>query len=50
MMDRFEMAEFLIDNLGVERTLGELVNALSDDEMKELFDYIVRMYDLEVSE
>lgn len=49
-MTRFEMLEILIEELGVELALDELVNALSDDEMESNFDYICRMYEIEIPE
>lgn len=49
-MSRFEMLEKLVENLGESEALNALVNALSDDEMKENFDYICRMYDIENEE
>lgn len=42
-MDKFDMMEKLIENLGVKGALTELVHALSDDDMKEYYDYICRM-------
>ena len=42
-MDKFDMMEKLIENLGVKETLTELVHALSDDDMKENYEYICRM-------
>lgn len=45
-MDRFEMLERLVEVLGIEKTLEELVNAMSDDEMKENYEYIARMYEI----
>ena len=42
-MDKFDMMEKLIDNLGVRGALTELVHALSDDDMKENYEYICRM-------
>lgn len=50
MLDKFELLEILIDNLGIEKTLEELTNALSDEEFKENFNYIARMYDIETEE
>ena len=45
-MDRFEMLERLVEVLGIEKTLEELVNAMSDDEMEENYKYIARMYEI----
>ena len=42
-MDKFDMMEKLIENLGVKGALTELVHALSDDDMKENYEYICRM-------
>ena len=49
-MTRFEMLEILIEELGIEKTLNALVCALSDDEMKDNFEYICRMYEIEIPE
>lgn len=49
-MDRFEMQEILENNLGKEETLEAIVRQMSNDEMKEAFEYITRMYDIEVSD
>ena len=46
-MTKYEMLEKLINELGEIETLNALVDALSDDEMAENFDYICRMYDIE---
>lgn len=42
-MDKFDMMEKLIENLGVKGALTELVHALSDDDMKDNYEYICRM-------
>lgn len=49
-MEKNEMMNKLIENLGVEKTLEELVNALSDDEMKSDFEFICRMNDIPMDE
>ena len=41
------MMEKLIENLGVKGALIELVYSLSDDDMKEHYDYICRMNDID---
>ena len=38
----------LIENLGVDKTLNELVEAMSSREMQENFEHIVNMWDLNV--
>lgn len=45
-MKRFERLEQLVEALGIEKTLNELVNAMSDEEMEENFEYIARMYEI----
>lgn len=45
-MKRFERLEQLVEALGLEKTLEELVNAMSDEEMEENYKYIARMYEL----
>ena len=49
-MSKYEMLEKLINELGETETLNALVDALSDDEMIENYDYICRMYDIENEE
>ena len=49
-MDKYEMLKKLINELGETETLNALVDALSDDEMTENYDYICRMYDIENEE
>nr|DAE44678.1 MAG TPA: hypothetical protein [Caudoviricetes sp.] len=49
-MEKNEMMNKLIENLGVEKTLEELVDALSDDEMKSDFEFICRMNDIPMDE
>ena len=46
-MKRFDQLEHLVKVLGIERTLNELVCGMSDDQMEELYDWIVKCYDLE---
>lgn len=50
MNDRFEMQEYLIEYLGVDGAFDAVVRAMSDDAMKDLFDFIVRSYDIEDDE
>lgn len=45
-MKRFERLEQLVEALGMEKTLEELVNAMSDDEMEDLYEYIAKMYEI----
>lgn len=49
-MTKYDMFEKLIDNLGIEQTLYELIDALSDDEVEENYEYIARMHDIEEEE
>ena len=49
-MSKYEMLEKLINELGETETLNALVDALSDDEMAENFNYICRMYDIDTEE
>ena len=44
-MERIETMEELKDLMGADLLLEELVRAMSDDEAKENFDFIKRMYD-----
>ena len=45
-MDRYEKMEHLREELGDGLTLEEMVDALSEDEMEDLYDYICRMESL----
>ena len=47
-MDKETMKNLLIENLGVDKTLDELVEAMSSREMQENFEHIVNMWDLNV--
>ena len=49
-MEKIEMMNKLIENLGVEKALEELVDALSDDEMRSNFEFICRMNDIPMDE
>ena len=49
-MKKYEMLKKLIDELGETETLSALVDALSDDEMTDNYNYICRMYDIEKEE
>lgn len=49
-MKRFERMERLVEVLGTEGALEELVRAMSDDQMEELYNGIARDYDLEEEE
>lgn len=49
-MEKIEMLNTLIEHLGVKKTLEELVDALTDDEMKSNFEFICRMNDIPMDE
>lgn len=46
-MKRFDKLEHLVEVLGTERTLNELVCGMSDDQMEELYEWIIKSYDIE---
>lgn len=43
-MKRFEQLEHLIRELGTDTTLHELVNAMSDDQMQDLYEWVTNCY------
>ena len=45
-----ELEEQLIELLGVEELLNALTRAMSYDEKEDYFNYICRMYDVDVEE
>lgn len=45
-MNRFNAMEYLLERMGAENLLRELVDAMSEDEAKENFEFIDRMHDL----
>jgi hypothetical protein len=49
-MDNHEMLEILLESLGTENTLNELVQAMSRKEMEENFEFICRMNDITFGE
>lgn len=49
-MNRFEMQEKLINELGIEEAFDSVVKALSDDQMKEVFDYICTCWGISTEE
>ena len=51
MKDRFEQKEYLVEKMGdSDAVLEALTHAMSNWDFNELFEYIVRMYDLEDDE
>lgn len=49
-MSTDEMFDVLLETLGAEDFLNELVKALSSDEQRENFEFIARMYDIELDD
>lgn len=49
-MEKIEMMNKLIENLGAEKALEKLVDALSDDEMRSNFEFICRINDIPMDE
>ena len=45
-MEKYRMLEYLIEMLGAEKTLDEIVDALSTDEMRACYEHICRMHDI----
>lgn len=45
-----EMFDVLLEALGAEDFLNELVKALSSDEQRENFEFIARMHDIELDD
>ena len=47
-MERFELMNEMLEYMDDEQLLEELVSALSNDEVKYLFEHIARMHNLPV--
>ena len=49
-MNRFEYLDKLREYFNDSKLLEEIVHAMSDTEAKEIFDYICRMWSIEIKE
>lgn len=47
-MKRLEIMDILVEAIGTENLLENLVRAMSEDEAKENFEYIARMFDIDL--
>lgn len=45
-MEKYRMLEYLVEMLGSEKTLDEIVEALSTDEMRAVYEHICNMHDI----
>lgn len=45
-----EMFDVLLETMGAEDFLNELVKAMSSDEQRENFEFIARMWDIELDD
>ncbi len=45
-----QQEELIIDNLGTAGALEAITRAMSYDDKKEIYDYIIRVYDIETED
>lgn len=47
-MEIWQLEEYLLENLGIEELLTEILKALSTQQEKDILEYIARMHDLDI--